>query len=117
MVVSLHSGFPISVVDMAKVSGSLSIKPGDAEDKYVFNLSGQEISVAGLLCLHDADGPCANAVKDSQRTKTSDDTTETLSIIWGLESMADDVNAALHWYTELLAKLGAETSIISLSTL
>jgi hypothetical protein len=35
---------------------------------YVFNQSGQTIDVAGLLCLFDSDGPCGNAVKDSQRT-------------------------------------------------
>jgi len=32
---------------------------------YVFNASGQTIDLAGLLCLFDADGPCANAVKDT----------------------------------------------------
>ncbi len=116
-VVSLHSGFPISVVDLSKVSGLLSIKPGAPEDKYVFNISGQEISVAGLLCLHDDAGPCANAVKDSQRTKTSESTTETLSIIWGLASMAEDVAATYHWYTELLGKLGAETTVTSLQSM
>ena len=50
---------------------------------YVFNASGQEIDLEGLLCLFDADGPCANAVKDSGRTKTSEATTTTLTLIWG----------------------------------
>ena len=31
--------------------------------------SGQAIDVSGLLCLFDAEGPCANGVKDSQRFK------------------------------------------------
>ncbi|MCA9002080.1 MAG: hypothetical protein KDB61_09165, partial [Planctomycetes bacterium] len=69
--VSLVSGIPISVVDLDRVKGTLSIKNGAPDAEYVFNASGQTIKVAGLLCLHDADGPCANAVKDSQRTKTS----------------------------------------------
>ena len=42
---------------------------------------GQEIRIDGLVCLFDAEGPCANAVKDSQRTKTSDATTRTLSAV------------------------------------
>ena len=28
----------------------------------MFNASGQTIDVGGLLCLFDAEGPCANAV-------------------------------------------------------
>lgn len=111
-VVSLHSGLPISVIDLSQVSGELSIKPGDAASSYVFNQSGQEISVAGLLCLHDAAGPCANAVKDSQRTKTSESTTTTLSIIWGLESLSDHVDATRDWYIELLSRSGAKTSLV-----
>lgn len=111
-VVSLHSGLPISVVDLDCTTGDLCIKPGDSEATYVFNASGQEISVAGLLCLHDAAGPCANAVKDAQRTKTSDTTTSTLSIIWGSDAYSDHVQATLSWYLELLAKLGCETQLV-----
>ena len=36
-----------------------------AGSSYVFNAAGQTIDLGGLLCLHDADGPCANAVKDA----------------------------------------------------
>lgn len=108
-VVSLHSGLPISVVDLDCTQGDLQIKAGDVNASYVFNASGQEISVAGLLCLHDAAGPCANAVKDAQRTKTSDTTTRTLSIIWGSDAYSDHVQATLNWYLELLARLGCET--------
>ena len=100
--ISLHSGFPISVVDLEKVQKPHSIKPGEAGDSYVFNASGQEISVAGLLCLHDAAGPCANAVRDSHRTKTSDATTRTLSIIWGVQTFSDELRSTLDWYQEIL---------------
>ena len=113
-VVSLHSGLPISVVDLDLAQPPLSIKPGDAEDRYVFNASGQEISVAGLLCLHDAGGPCANAVKDSQRTKTNDATTKTLSIIWAPASLAAHTRTTLNWYTELLQRIGADMRMVSI---
>lgn len=112
-VVSLHSGLPISVVDLDLLNSPLVIKTGSSDDSYVFNQSGQEISIAGLLCLHDEAGPCANAVKDSQRTKTSDSTTQTLSIIWGLESLADQVDASLTWYLEIIQKLGATTKRVA----
>ena len=41
---------------------------------YIFNASGQSMDLSGLLCLFDADGPCANPVKDAQRTKTGPET-------------------------------------------
>jgi DNA/RNA-binding domain of Phe-tRNA-synthetase-like protein len=64
--VSLHSGMPISVVDMERLSEPLSIAIAPSGSQYVFNASGQIIDVGGLACLMDAQGPCANAVKDAQ---------------------------------------------------
>ncbi len=112
-VVSLHSGLPISMVDLEKASPPFLIKPGEPDTSYVFNQSGQEINVSGLLCLHDAAGPCANAVKDAQRTKTSEETRQTLSIIWGPETLKNQTETALAWYVELLVKMGAMVEIIS----
>ncbi|MCB9898752.1 MAG: hypothetical protein H6828_15935 [Planctomycetes bacterium] len=111
-VVSLHSGLPISVVDLERVRPPLSIAHGEADASYVFNASGQQISVAGLLCLCDADGPCANAVKDSQRTKTHAGTRSTLSVIWGTRNSPGRTASALAFYAELLERAGArvETS-------
>ena len=82
-VVSLHSGLPISVVDLDRVEEPESLRIGIAPpgSDYVFNATGQTIKLDGLLCLFDAAGPCANGVKDSQRTKTSEQTTRTLSIL------------------------------------
>ena len=109
-VVSLHSGFPISVVDLDKVTQPLCIKTAQPQTSYIFNAGGQEIQVGGLFCLFDSEGPCANGVKDSQRTKTSDTTTRTLSVVWGTEVMADKVLAAVQWYVDLLRSVGAEIS-------
>ena len=39
------------------------------------------------MCLFDAEGPCGNAVKDAQRTKTSADTRRTLSAIWSSNTL------------------------------
>jgi DNA/RNA-binding domain of Phe-tRNA-synthetase-like protein len=108
-VVSLHSGLPISVVDLDRVTEPLRVGIAGEGASFVFNPSGQEIRVGGLLCLHDADGPCANAVKDSQRTKTRGETTRTLSLIWGVESLGDRTDRAGRWYRELLERLGATT--------
>ena len=114
-VVSLHSGLPISVVDLDRAAAPLSIQLGTAGATYVFNASGQVIDVAGLLCLCDAAGPCANAVKDAQRTKTHDGTTRTLSIVWGTNEPPGRAARATAWYRELLGRLGATTADVSAS--
>jgi DNA/RNA-binding domain of Phe-tRNA-synthetase-like protein len=74
---------------------------------YVFNASGQSIDLEGLLCLFDAEGPCANAVKDSQRTKTQGDTRRTLTVLWGTKALPGRTERAFSWYRELLERLGA----------
>src|SRR6185295_8224828 len=73
--VSLASGLPISLIDLDLATPPLRIAVASHGAAYVFNASGQEMALDGLLCVHDAAGPCANAVKDSQRTKTHAATT------------------------------------------
>ena len=106
-VVSLHSGLPISVVDLDRAKAPLKVGLGQEEQTYVFNASGQVIDVAGLLCLFDAEGPCANAVKDAQRTKTHDGTTRTLSLVWGTSALDGRAARAAEWYQQLLREAGA----------
>ena len=85
-----------------------SVAPAGAS--YVFNASGQGIDLGGLLCLADADGPCANAVKDAQRTKTDAATRRTLSLIWGTTALPGRAGQAATWYQELLRQAGAEVT-------
>lgn len=108
--VSLHSGFPISVVDLDRAAAPFRVGLAPAGATYVFNASGQEIDVAGLLCLFDAEGPCANAVRDAQRTKTRDATTSTLSVLWGCAGHEARLEAAERWYRTLLEDAGATTT-------
>lgn len=117
--VSLHSGLPISVVDVDLLAGDLQadlrVDIAAADAAYVFNRSGQTMDVGGLICLADAEGPCANAVKDSQRTKTSDQTTRTLSLIWGSNRLPGRTAETAAWYHQLLAQSGAEVEVVTLS--
>ena len=112
--VSLHSGFPISVVDLDRASAPFRIGIAPAGASYVFNASGQEIDLSGLLCLHDASGPCANAVRDAQRTKTSADTRSTLSVIWGCAGFEERLTQTERWYRALLAQVDAAAGRVDL---
>ncbi len=111
--VSLHSGLPVSVVDLDRATAPLRIAIAPAGARYVFNASGQEIDIAGLAVLFDAAGPCAGPVKDSHRTKTHAETTRTLSVIWGTRALPGRSAAAAAWYRDLLEGLGAKTEIVS----
>ena len=108
-IVSLHSGLPISVVDLAKAKPPFRAAVAPAGSMYIFNASGQVIDLTGLLGLFDADGPCGNAVKDAQRTKTDANTTQTLTVIWGTNALPERAERAETWYREFLQKLGAVT--------
>jgi len=114
--VSLHSGLPISVVDLDRTRSPLSLLVAGAGMEYVFNPAGQIIDVEGLPCLFDADGPCANAVKDAQRTKTNEATRTTLSIVWGVRSLPECTTEAVAWYREMLARAGATTEDVPVMT-
>ena len=106
-VVSLHSGLPISVVDLDRVEGELSV--GVAEGSYVFNSAGQELRLDVLVCLRDQVGWCANAVKDSQRTKTHEGTTRALYVLWGSLELPGRSAEAAEWLAQLLRDAGITT--------
>ncbi|MCA8978393.1 MAG: hypothetical protein KDC14_00090 [Planctomycetes bacterium] len=107
--VSLHSGLPISVVDLDLAQAPLAVRIAPEGTSYVFNASGQEIRIDGLVALFDGQGACANAVKDSQRTKTHAGTRRTLSIVWGTNAHPGRAAQAARWYRELLEATGART--------
>ncbi len=103
--VSLHTGFPISVIDVQRATAPFRVDVPES-GSYVFNQSGQEIRLDGLLCIYDANGPIANAVKDSHGTKTSPETLETLSVLWAPQAHAEHARAAAAWYADLLEEFG-----------
>jgi DNA/RNA-binding domain of Phe-tRNA-synthetase-like protein len=109
---SLHSGLPMSVVDLDRARPPFRVGVAPAGASYAFNASGQVIDLGGLLCLFDADGPCANAVKDAQRTKTGPDTRRTLTLIWGTTALPGRAGEAESWYRSLLQAQGATTETV-----
>lgn len=80
---------------------------------YVFNQAGHAIDLEGLVGLDDADGPCANAVKDPQRTKTNGDTRQILAIVWGTSALPRRAAQTAAWLGELLGTSGATVASVS----
>jgi DNA/RNA-binding domain of Phe-tRNA-synthetase-like protein len=109
--VSLHSGLPISVIDLHRCRPPLVIRVAEAGNSYVFNRSGQAMDLSGLLCVFDQEGPCANAVKDSERTKTSGLSQSVLYVLWSSTALPGVLDAATTWMAELLQQHGAKTLI------
>jgi len=110
--VSLHTGLPITVIDLDRATPPFRIAIAPAGASYVFNPAGQEIDLAGLVCLLDGDGPCGNAVKDAQRTKTGPATTRTLSIVWAPAGHEARLAGTEAWYRELLDQPTASVEIV-----
>lgn len=113
--VSLHSGLPISVVDLGRAVPPFVVRRPAAGSSYVFNRGGQEIDIGGLLCLCDASGPCANAVKDSQRTKTDAETEAVLVMVWAPRLPGGNAAAAVAWLVLLAERLAATVSRCAVS--
>jgi DNA/RNA-binding domain of Phe-tRNA-synthetase-like protein len=103
---ALHGALPVSTVDADRLVPPLRIGLAEPGASYVFNRSGQTLDLGGLLCLFDAEGPCANAVKDSQRSKTDAGTTRTLTVIWGTVAVPGRAAALEAWMAERVELLG-----------
>lgn len=121
-VVSLHSGIPISVIDLHRSAppqptSDLSFLIAPEGTSYPFNASEQVIKLDGLLCLQDTDGPCASPVKDSHRTKTTEETTKVLTIIWGTNALKERIEATHEWYLDLLTEVDAEIIPLTVETI
>ena len=100
---SLQSGLPISVLDLAKLEEPFEIRIGEPGEEYTFNPSGQTLSLKGLLLLADAAGPTGSPVKDAQRSKVSSSSSAFLVIVWGsslAEKAGEDVTQRLEQWCQ-----------------
>ncbi|MCU0959249.1 MAG: hypothetical protein MUF48_04025 [Pirellulaceae bacterium] len=103
-VVSLRSGLPISLVALERAGPALVVRYGTAGERFVFNASGQELDVEGLLCLCRADGPrsvpIGSPVKDSQEAKVRLGDRHVLACIFAPRA-AVTPPVLTHWSAEL----------------
>ena len=99
--ISLHSQLPVSVIDIRKTAPPYIIKICPEDTNYVFNPSGQTLRADGLLALWDQEEPCGTSVKDSQRSKTDEQTIRTLSVVWGHKDIKEYIDVVTEQYLTL----------------
>lgn len=84
--ISLRSGLPISLVSLDRVGDEILLRYGQAGESYVFNRTGQELDVKGLLCLcttgPQGSQPVGSPVKDSMLAKVDDTDRRVLACIF-----------------------------------
>ena len=89
---------------------------GCAGEKYVFNQSGQEIDLEGLICVCGDGQPLGNPVKDSMKGKLTASTDKVLGIIYAPAEIIDA--AAMRTLVErfggLLKRYGGALSVETL---
>lgn len=103
--VSLESLLPISVIDLARAgSYEFLARRGRAGESYVFNHTGQTIELRDLLLISilPQDEPCANAVKDSMKTKLQETSREFLAVLYAPSSHAKTLQEATQRFAALL---------------
>ena len=111
---SLESGLPISLLDLAAVGDWGEIRYGREGEKYVFNASGQEIEVEGLVCVCGEKGsPVGTPVKDSMAGKIKDGTTDVIGVAYGLREVVGRVGEMVETrFGELFDEYGGAGTVL-----
>lgn len=102
--------------DAGPAGADYAARLGAEGESYVFNASGQVIQLRDLVLIACAGRPVVNPVKDSQATKTSQDTRRVGAVVY-FPSMIDvDAEAVCREYGDLLGACGpgarAEWSVV-----
>ena len=105
--VSLRSGLPISLVSLDRIAGPLVLRVGAEGEKFVFNRTGQELDVAGLLSICAAgpagSEPVATPVKDSMRAKVTEQDHHLLACIYASHDAVSSAELS-RWAEELATR-------------
>ncbi len=85
-VISLESGLPISLLAADRVGSQAVVRYGQPGEQFVFNRSGQELDVEGLICVCAADDqptrPLGTPIKDSMIGKVSESDHDVLAVLY-----------------------------------
>lgn len=101
--ISISCGLPISLVSLDRIGWRLQMRYGIPDEGYVFNSSGQQLNLSGLLTLcsgDDSSDPVASPVKDSMRAKVDSTDQNLLACIYS-STKAMPSDELDHWMHEL----------------
>ncbi|SDE58331.1 B3/4 domain-containing protein [Kordiimonas lacus] len=91
--VSLMTGIPIGIYDTAKIDGDMQLTIGVKGDSYN-GIGRGSINLEGLPVLKDDKGPFGTPFSDSARTAVTEDTTNIVIVLFGLNIDIAHVEAA-----------------------
>lgn len=105
-VLSLETGWPMSVLDLDKCGDALEVRFGAADERYVFNQAGHAIDLEGLLGVANAQHMLGNPVKDAMHAKVDQATTRVAAFLWASRDCAspDRVEAVAKDFAALLVR-------------
>lgn len=118
--ISLKYIVPISLWDLQKAETvNYTFRPGKDGEEYVFNQTGQIISVtdlmSGFACYESEELPIVNPVKDSQKTKTDEATAQIgVAIYFPANENETWLSNALKEFKELLELSGAVVTTVQI---
>jgi hypothetical protein len=112
---ALVSGLPTGTLDMDLLAPPLRFRVGPPGARYVFNRSGQELDLAGLLVLTDARGAVGSPIKDPMHAKTTPETRRVLTMVWGTRALPGRAEATMSWLEGAYRTLGAEVRRLRVS--
>lgn len=117
---SLESGLPVSILDLGVFNGHAVIRYGNPGEKYVFNNAGQEIDLAGLICVcrneGDTSTPLGNAIKDSMLGKLKPETNSVIGVIYSDQGAAskEQMQRYVDEFASLLKRFGHASTVEAL---
>ncbi len=103
---------PISTLDLNQTGDNIVIKVGLQGEKYIFNKSGQELDLKGLITVcNSKEEPLGTPVKDSMLGKTTENTSDIVVVIYVPVGKIDElqVEKMCMKYAEKLRKFTTAT--------
>ncbi|WP_413374705.1 B3/4 domain-containing protein [Alkalihalobacillus sp. 1P02AB] len=111
---SLKYEIPIGIYNLEQIEGNIVIRLGEESDKY-FGLNGREQSMSGKLLSSDETGAFGSPIVDSEKTKTTVDTTNAIQIFYLRAEMSEEESLELlHASAKMFEQLHGGTSTVSL---
>jgi DNA/RNA-binding domain of Phe-tRNA-synthetase-like protein len=102
--ISLSCGLPISLLSAKSLGNRVVIRYGKVGEKFIFNRSGQELELEGLICVCAAQGnesmPLGTPIKDSMAGKVTEADTDIVTLVYAPSGSVTN-DEIVRWCEEL----------------